>query len=60
MVDLVLRKNLQRDGTLPLSTHTIKRLELDGALPRAIRVSPRIFAYHRTEIKAALARLGGE
>jgi predicted DNA-binding transcriptional regulator AlpA len=57
---LVLRKRLQKDGTLPFSTPTIRKLESEGRLPQPVCLGPRLFAYRKTELDAALARLRAE
>jgi hypothetical protein len=60
MADLILRKHLQHDGTLPFSTAHLKKLEASGILPKPIKLGDRLFAYRRRELNAALAKLSGE
>jgi hypothetical protein len=57
MNDLVLRKHLQRDGTLPFSTKTLQVMEMKGRLPTPIKLGERLFAYRRHELEFCLARM---
>ena len=54
---LIPRKTLQKNGTLPFSTPTLKKMEAAGRLPAPVRIGARLFAYRKPELDACLARM---